>query len=193
MDTSYQGTFFFSVWFGMCDSEKMVRKAFLHIVINYRIEMTVGDTLKFLPLYALEMTPYIFSQWRTQGKLFESFVPIWRETERKWAFAGSFRASWDTGVCGQGDSRLKADQSSWWHTRSQGWLFCLKTLERPLDGKVERSVLSSHPSFDVCSHPLDAEGFAKMLVGNRNEIREGFLEVVQEKEEKKNVRIKEWK
>lgn len=65
-------------------------------------------------------------------------------------------------------------------------------LERdPLDGKVERSVLISQPSFCVCTQPLDAEGFAKMLVGSNNEIREGLLEAVQEKEEKQNAHIKE--
>lgn len=56
---------------------------------------------------------------------------------------------------------------------------------------MERSVLISHPAFYVCTQPLDAEGFAKKLVGSSNEIREGLLEAVQEKEEKQNARIRE--
>lgn len=41
---------------------------------------------------------------------------------------------------------------------------------------MKKSILISHPSFYICSQLLDADGFAKMLVGSGNEIREGLLE-----------------
>lgn len=56
---------------------------------------------------------------------------------------------------------------------------------------MERSVLISHPAFYVCTQPLDAEGFEKMLVESNNEIREGLPEAVQEKEEKQSAHIRE--
>lgn len=169
----------------------MVWKAFLHIVINYRIEMTVGDTLKFFLLYALEMTPYIF--WHRENylnPLFPSKGDIWEEM----------------GLCLfieslLGQRSVRAGDSSTGSRSAQlvtqmkpvggcwAWRHCRDTL----DGKVERSVLISHPAFGVCSQPLDAEGFAKMLVGSSNEIRKGLVEAVLEKEEKQNAHIREWK
>jgi len=42
--------------------EKGVEGHSAYSVINYRVEMIVGDSLKFLLLYVFEMTPYVFFQ-----------------------------------------------------------------------------------------------------------------------------------
>lgn len=69
-------------------------------------------------------------------------------------------------------------QSIWWH-RHTGLLFSLKIMGDYFDGKVKKSILISHPSFYICSQLLDADGFAKVLVGSTNEIRAGLLKEMQ--------------
>lgn len=56
---------------------------------------------------------------------------------------------------------------------------------------MKKSIFISHPSFYICSQLLDANGFAKMLVGSSNEVREGLVEEMQKKEEKQNVPTEE--
>lgn len=112
----------------MCDSEKMVWKAFLHIVINYRIEMTVGDTLKFFLLYALEMTPYIF--WHRENylnPLFPSKGDIWEEMGLC-LFTESLLGQ--RSVRAEGQQPWKQVSSAGDTDEASGWLLSLKTLQR---------------------------------------------------------------